>query len=522
MRQATFAMPAFRGPTGQFDRQSFEMALRNAGFTEARFLETIRGDLAQRQLLEAVGAGAYAPAILLDPLYAGQYEKRSADMVEFPLAAAAEPPAPTDAELQRWYDNHPDSYATPEYRRIKAIVLSPETLAKDIAVTDADLHAAYDQHKAEYVKPDRRSAEVISAPDEAKAQALASQWQGGADWATMQKAAQDAGGAGVELTDATAQQFPDAELSKAVFAAAPDTVAGPVKTALGWQVVKVTKLTPGSEQTFDEVKDALRNQVLAGKATDLMYDRANKVDNVLGTGVGLDQMPSDLGLAGVAGTLDAQGNTKDGTPAPLPGPAELKSALIKAAFATQQGDPPQLVEVQTPSTGASAYYALSVEAVIAPAVKPFDAVKQQVEADWTHDAERHAQETAAAKLLTAVKGGQSLADAAAVAGVTVRRTPLVMRGGSAEGMPQQLDQVLFGLKPGEPAMVETAEAFIVAVPAEIIEPDAKTDPVGYSQVRDAVARTLANDLATVFAEALRQRAQPQINQPVLDSVTGGQ
>ena len=109
-----------------------------------------------------------------------------------------------------------------------------------------------------------------------------------------------------------------------------------------------------------------------------------------------------------------------------------------------------------------------------------------------------------------------------VAGVTMRRTPLVMRGGSAEGMPTQLEQVLFGLKPGEPAMVESAEAFIVAVPAEIIEPDAKTDPVGYSQVRDAVARTLANDLATVFAEALRQRAQPQINQPVLDSVTGGQ
>ena len=51
-------------------------------------------------------------------------------------------------------------------------------------------------------------------------------------------------------------------------------------------------------------------------------------------------------------------------------------------------------------------------------------------ADWTRDAQRHAQEQAAAKLLAAVKGGQSLADAAAVAGVTVRRTPLVARGGA--------------------------------------------------------------------------------------------
>ena len=37
-----------------------------------------------------------------------------------------------------------------------------------------------------------------------------------------------------------------------------------------------------------------------------MYDRANKVDNVLGSGASLDEMPSDLGLVGVAGTLDAE------------------------------------------------------------------------------------------------------------------------------------------------------------------------------------------------------------------------
>ena len=73
--------------------------------------------------------------------------------------------------------------------------------------------------------------------------------------------------------------------------------------------MRVTKVTPGSEQSFDEVKDALRDEVLAAKAADLMYDRANKVDNVLGSGAGLDEMPSDLGLVGVAGTLDAEGNT---------------------------------------------------------------------------------------------------------------------------------------------------------------------------------------------------------------------
>ena len=520
VRQTVFAMPGFRGSNGQFDRNTFETVLRNNGLSEPRFLDMMRADLSQRQLLEAVSAGAAAPETMLRPVFDARFEKRSADMVEFPFAAAAEPPAPSDAELHRWYDNHPDAYSTPELRRIKAVVLSPETLAKQITISDADLHAAYDQHQAEYVKPAKRSVEVISIGDEAKARDLANQWHANGDWTAMQKAVQAAGGTAIELSDAAERELPDPGLGKAVFAAAQDAVSEPVKGALGWYVIKVTKATPGSEKSFDEVKDELRKQVLAGKAADLMYDRANKVDNILGTGAGLDQMPDDLGLVGIAGSMDAQGNTPEGTPAPIPGPPELKAAMIKAAFDEQKGDPPRLVEVPTPSNGGSAYYALSVEDVIPPAVKPYDQVKQQVQDDWTRDARRRVEEQQAAALLAKVKGGQSLADAATVAGVAVRRTPLVTRDSNTEGMPAELQRVLFGLKQGEPTMVETAEGFIVAVCAEIIDPDPKADPAGYSQVREVLARSIGGDLARVFTDALRERAQPRINKQVVDNISG--
>lgn len=522
VRQTVFAMPAFRGPSRQFDQQTFQAVLRNNGLTEQHFLELVRVDLAQQQLLGAVTAGTAAPKVLLEPLFQSRFEQRAADMVEFPVAAAPAPSAATQAELQRWYDNHPDSYSAAEYRKIKAIILSPQTLAKDIPITDADLRAAYEQRKAQYVQPEKRSAEVVSVQDEAKANQLATTWRGGANWAAMQTAARAAGGSAVALDDAAEREFPEVELSKAVFGATSDTVTGPIKSGLGWHVLLVTKVSPGSDRSFEQVKDELRSQVLASKAADLMYDRANKIDNILGTGASLDQMPNDLGLAGVTGTLDAQGNTQNGTPAPIPGPPELREALIKAAFATPKGDPPRLIEVQTPSDGGSAYYALSVEDTIAPAVKPFDAVKEQVAADWTRSAERHTEEQAAAKLLTAVKQGQSLADAAAVAGVTVRRTPLVTRDATADGLPPQLQQALFGLKQGEPTMVETNDGFVVAVLADIVEADPRADPAGYAQVRAALARSMSTDISAVFSDALRARAEPRINQAVLNSITGQQ
>ncbi len=516
--RAVYQMPAFHGPNGQFDRRQFEQVLRTNGLSEAAFLDLLRTDLLQRQLVEAVRAGATSPDILTGAVFALEEEQRSADMVELPFADAKPPAEPDAATLTRWWENHPDAYRSPEYRRIKAVILSPQTLAKDIEVTDDNLHASYEANKSEYVTPAKRSAQVISVADEAKAGALAATWSGGADWAKMQQAAQAQGGTAVELDGATRAEFPSPELGQAVFAAAPDSVGAPVRTPLGWSVVRVTTITPGSEKNFDEVRDALRDRVLAEKAADLMYDRANKVDNALGGGASLDALPGDLGLGAVTGTLDANGNTMQGEPAPLPGAPELRRAITAAAFQAQKGEPPRLTEVQTQSTGGSAYYALQVEEVIPAAQKPFDAVRDQVKADWTHDAIRHEQEAAAAALLAAVKGGEALEAAAAKAGLHVRRTPLTTRTAPAEGVPASLIGPLFAAKKGEPTEAETPDGFIVAVPAEIVQSDPKADPAGYQKVRDALTRSIANDIELAYVRGLRDRAQPQVNQAALDRV----
>ncbi len=516
------SMPAFQGRDGQFSKAQFDSVLRNNGCTEARFLAQLRTDIAQRQLLTSVSAGVQAPAAEVTPLYESEFEKRSADTAFFPLAAAPEPATPDQATLQRWYDNHPDSYATPEYRRIKAIELSPQSVASDVAITGDELHAAYDEHKSQYVTPGKRSAQILSVPDEAKALDLADRWRAGADWAAMQEAAKAAGAVAIVQDDGTEVQFPDPDLARAVFSGPEGSVSAPVKGALGWFVVKVTHIVPGAETTFEQAKDSLRAQVLAGKAADVIYDRANKIDQLLGNGTSLDDMPGDLGLIGVAGTMDAKGDTQDGTPAPIPGPPELKAAIVAAAFQARQGDVPRLTEVQTPSTGGSAYYALSLESVIPPGEKPFEAVKDKVAEDWKQDQRRRTEEKAATAMMTAVQGGKSFSDAATTAGVTPRLSPLVTRNQGNPALPADLQRIMFGLKKGEATMVETPEGFMVAQLAEIVKPDAGADKTGYDEARTAVTRSIGSDVETVFIDAVRQRARPQFNKQAFDSVVQAQ
>jgi peptidyl-prolyl cis-trans isomerase D len=518
LRNTVYQIPAFKGPNGRFDLATFQTVLRNNGLNEPAFLALMRDDLVNRQLMEAVRAGVQPPAALTDALFDVQNEKRSAELAELPFADAPAPPAPTEAQLQRWWVNHPDSYSSPEYRRIKAVILSPETLSKDIPVTDADLQAAYDQHRADYVTPEKRSAQIVTVPDEAKAKALAETWQGGADWPKMQDAARDAGGSAVELDQATRAEFPSDTLADAVFAAAPEAVGAPVQGALGWTVLRVTGVAPGSERSLDDVREELRRRLIAEKAADVIYDRANKLDNLLASGTTLDQLPDDLGLGAVQGTLDQQGRTMAGQPAPIPGAPELREALVQAAFQAAKGEPPRLTEVQTPSSGGSAYYAVSVEDVTPAAPRPFEEMRDQVRADWTRDAVRHEQEQAVARVLAAVKAGQPIEDAATVAGLTVRRTPFTGRSEAAEGVPAPLLRPLFGLKPGEPAMVETPDGFVVAVVGEIQRPDHAADAAGYAQLQDALTRSIGNDTELVLANALRNRAQPQVNRRQLDAI----
>ena len=530
LRQTIYAMSAFRGLAGQFDRTKFETALRNNGLNEPRFLELLRGDLGQKQLMEAVRAGAAAPEMLTAQAFAHQSEQRAADLAEFPLSETQPPTAADEAALRRWHDNRSDLYSSPEYRKIKAVLLSAKLLAPSLsavetAVTDEALQTAFERSKASFTKPAKRSVQVILVQDPAQADALAAAWRAGADWNAMQEKARQAGGSGVELTDATEPEFPSPELGRAVFAATPDTVPEPGKSPLGWHVLRVSRAEPATVADFETLKPELRERVVAEKSADLIYDRANKIDNILASGAGLDELPGDLGVVPLAGTLDAAGNTLEGEPAPIPGDEALRGALIAAAFQQHQGDPPRLTEIALPG-GGSAYYALAVEAITPPAIKPFETVKDAVAADVARDGVRKRAEQAAASMLAAIQGGQSFADAATVAGGQMpggrmsggqtHRTPLFSRAAPGEVAPE-VAQAAFERKQGEPGMIETPAGFTVFVPVEVVSLDPKVDPVGYGQVRDGLARSVGDDLEQIYAAALRQRDGVQVNETLLNN-----
>jgi peptidyl-prolyl cis-trans isomerase D len=515
VRDSVFAIPGLRGPDGQFSRPLFESVLRANEMTEAQFLQAVADDVLRQQLAGAVRAGSAAPDAMSGPLLAWAFQRRTAEVVRVARDAMPEPEAPTEAQLRRYQENNPQAFSSPEYREASVLVLSPETLADEIAVSDADLAQAYEARRAQFETPERRAIEQAVVPSEEAARAIAEAWRGGADLAAIDAQARAADGGAADLGLLDRATMPIADVAAAAFAAEPGAVTDPVRSAFGWHVLKVPRVEPATTRSLDQVRDQLRRDVARDRALDIAYERANRVEDALAGGAGLAEVAERFGLRVIATTIDAQGRDPENAVVALPVAEAERPALLRAIFAARQGDAPRMTEM------GDAFVAIEIRGVVPPALRPFESVEPALRLAWLADARRREAEARAAALLAAIRGGKPVAEAAAEAGLSVETFgPFSRDPAQAGALPAELVAPLFEAKPDEATMVETRDGFAVAKLTGIVPFDVTSDAAAMARVRGGIEQSMQDELEAQFSAALRARADVRVNTQMLNQVTG--
>jgi peptidyl-prolyl cis-trans isomerase D len=513
VRQMLDQEPAFQ-TNGVFDKTKFEQLLAQNNSSPDQFLGQVRDDIASRQLLVPLLGGVTPPADLLNRLFAYVGEQRTAQTVAVANAAQPAPPAPTDDVLQHYWRNHPAQFTSPEYRHVQIVILSPALLAPQEQVAQADIDAAVARAAAAGAPSvAQRSVQVLTVGDLASSSRLEAAWKKGASWDKMQALAKQYGASAIELDQAAQTQIPSAALGQAVFAADIGKVVGPVAGDSGMYVFKVTASgQSGPDKTALQAQATQALQLQKAQADVATY--VDQLQDALAGQTPLDQLPGNLGLVAVQGTLDANGNTPEGGPAPIPGGDALKAAILKAAFAAQPGDPPQLINGPDGS-----YFALSLQKIEPPALQDFAQVHDKVLAAWTQDQQARAAEIQATALYRAVQQGQSLSDVAKAAGLQVTSTgPLLRSSPQQTGDVQALSDVLFSMKQGQATMVQTSTGFTVAQLTQITAPNPAQYQSVYQQWQQQMTKDLQNDLAESFLAGLQARDKVIVNQKLLAQI----
>ena len=511
VRQQVEQITAFQ-TNGTFDKQKFAQVLEQNNTTPDRFVHDLTAEIAGQQLVVPLVSGAAPSQELVKQIFSFISEQRFASMVQIPFAAQPQPAAPAEAELQRYWRNHPAQFTAQEYRTIQLVVLSPALLAAHETVPQAETDAAYARVAAANPSQPVRSVQVIVVGNLAASSRLEAAWRSGANWAQMQALAKRYGANPVELDGTQQNQIPAPSLATAVFAAPEGQISGPVAGPQGMFLFKVTNISSNGPDEAT-LKAQIAQQLQLQQAQTQVAASVNALQDALAGQTPLDRLPGNLGLIAVQGTLDANGNTPTGDRAPLPGSAALQAAVLQAAFATSPHQPAQLINGPDGS-----YFTLTVVSITPPAQQPYDRARDQVLAAWTNDALVRAAEIKASGLLHAVNEGQTLAEAAQATGDQVSLSQAFTRNAPASGATTQMQNVLFSLKLGQATMLQTDTGFTVATLAKIVNPTPAQDPTDYNEALQSMTKSLQNDVGGSLLAGLQLRDKVTINQKLFSQI----
>lgn len=375
LAELTHEDPAFKGPSGQFDRRTFEYLLRQVGMRPEDYLKNRAQVAVRQQIVEAVSDGLKAPQTFLKAVALYRGEDRTIDYLTLPKTLVEPIEAPSDSVLQTYFDANKKAYAAPEYRKFSYVRLEPQDIMDPTAVTDQQISDDYNKNKARYTTPEMRTIEqlVFTTPDAAKA-AFDSLKAG----ATFDKlvTAEGKTQADTLLGTLAKDKVADKAVADAAFKLAANEVSPVVQGAFGPVLLRVTEIKPEVVKPLAEVSDQIRKDLALGEASRILLDVHDSYEDTRASGSSLADAAAKLKLKVVTiDAIDRTGQRPDDTIVKdLPESADL----IKAVFAAEPN-----TENEGLTTTDNGFVFYEVQSITPARDRTLDEVRQKVAADWT-------------------------------------------------------------------------------------------------------------------------------------------
>ena len=497
-------IPALQGPTGKFDQAIYEQVLARNRLTDAQVQADIARETMVQFLIRPQAGAGQVPESLALPYASLLLEKRAGQVALIPAAAMPSGAAPTDAELQDWYKRNVARYSLPERRVARYAVVTPEMVKARATPTDAEIAAAYNGDKARWAPRETRTLSLVTVLDQNAANTLAGKVRAGTSVADAARAAglearRLEGQDQAALTSATS-----AAVANAAFRAERGAVIGPVRGQIGFVVGKVETVAQLPGKSLAEARPTIVEEVTKKKTDEALADIRQALEDSIADNANFSELIADQKLtASTTPALTATGGNPE-QPAAQPDPALIP--ILSAAFQSEEGDDPQVV--QTAADGSFAVVAL--DRIVRAAARPFAQVRDAVTQDFVADRTRRAARAAASKVLAAVHKGASLDKALADAGVRSGKTERIVAARAQINQdprgPNPVLALMFSMKGGTAKMLEAPDrsGWLVVKLEQIQAGDAAKRPEVVTATRRDLGQAVGAEYAQQFTEAVKK------------------
>jgi peptidyl-prolyl cis-trans isomerase D len=507
--------PSFQGLNGQFDRTRFEQVIRQAGFTEGRFIEDQRRSMLRKQIAQSVTGDLKVPTAALTMLNQYQNEKRKIEYVALGPAQAGDIPAPTPEALNKYFEERKTLFRAPEYRKVTLLPLAPADLAKAGTVTDADAKGYFEQRKASYGKPEKRELRQIVFPNAEDAAAAYDRITKGAKFDDIAKE-RKLKESDTDLGMVTKADIIDPAIADAAFALKPGVTSAPVKGRFGTVLLQVSKIEPGEEKTYEQMAPEIKREIAESRARTEIGTLRDKIEDERAAGSTLAEIAKKLGLKAISvDAIDRSGRGSDGKP--VTGLPQAQN-LITALFSSDVGVDTDALQLPD---GGYLYY--DVTGITPSRERSLDEVKREVTERWRDDEIAKRLQAKSDDLLGRLKAGTSFGQAASGADLKVQTAADLQRGKAAGFVPAKVVEAVFRTPKGSAGSAEgekETDRFVFRV-TDVTDPNFDPASAQGKAITTTLENSYSDDLVSQYIGRLENDFGVSVNQSALNQIIGG-
>lgn len=503
VKKIIYSQAEFMDANGNFSLDKLRRLLNASGWTEQRYIDTLRKDIEKQHLVQNPVENINIPAFMNKYLAQLENQKKVFKYIEIRPESLKVDRQISQEELEQYYQDFAAQFEEPETRNVSFIELSVDKLASKVTPSETDIKNYYNENINQFVIPENRNVLQMVFDNQDDADKAFAALNAGGDFYNVAKQFAKQDKAATQLGEVSKDML-IADMSDAVFDLKAGDYTNPIKSELGWHIMKVTNIIPKKETSLAAARNKIIDAIRKEKAYDEAYNAVAEIEDKIGAGATLESIAEEYNarINKVIG-LNEEGKSKS---APASHNKLIASTdFIDAAFSYNSGEISQVLE------GDNGFTIVRVDSVTDAHPKELSEVKGEIQKMWAANERNAIAQEIINDVTHDLENGDEIGDVGRRFELPVKTTKAIKHTENFAGLSRIQIEELFQEKLGTPKLISNDEVNLIVVPTKVIKASDNLSKeeleVLRSKAQADMSQAAANELIDAYGSNYKVRVK---------------
>ncbi len=280
---------SFKDALGKFSQSKFLQSLKNAGLSEAKYLDIINSEANRKQISMPYSFNENYNKKIIKKLMNWQNETRDINYEIFEMINKEDIPMPSDNILKTFYKSFKENYKIPSTRNVRYLEINPSIFEDQVVINQKQIDEKYEIEKSNYFIEEKREILQITTQDKVKANEFINSIGKGTNFSEIAKKYFDLSESDTNIGFLKKSDLPSDSADK-IFKAELNQVLGPIKTKFGFSVYKIINIAPKRNVNYNDAIKDVKEKLLKELSIEILFEKLEEIEDLIAEGYNLDEI----------------------------------------------------------------------------------------------------------------------------------------------------------------------------------------------------------------------------------------